>query len=215
MNTKMHATSEALDSGYGNPWQRRLVEEAADRKSRNWVIGTALVAALLAALAILFLGCSNGGDSPTSPSMGMLAVEMKDAPIQEVAEIDVYVVGLTVKPVDGPVETIASDIGLIDLLELQTRTELLATVNLEPGRYEYIRVDLDQDRSYVVELATGAQLPLQIASEEIKVQGGFEVFATDTTRLTLDFDAAQSLRLKGNGNWLLVPVIVQEEVAVE
>lgn len=172
------------------------------------------IAVLVAAVGSFLLGCG-GSDSPTGVASGTLAVEMKDAPTDELAELNVYIVGLTVKPVDGPVERIAAEVGLVDLLELQSTTELLATVPLEPGPYTFIQVDLDQERSNVVELASGAELPLQIASQEIKVLGGFEVFGGDTTRLTLDFDAAQSLRKRGDGSWLLVPVIVQERVEVE
>lgn len=202
----------AIDSGYGSSWQREHAGRAGARRPRLKMVWLTVLVTLL---VFFLLACSGGGDTATNPSSGMLAVEMKDAPTEELAELNVYVVGLTVKPVDGPVERIADEIGPIDLLELQTRTELLALVALEPGQYDFVQVDLDQDRSNVVELATGNVLPLQIASEEIKVQGGFEVFAADTTRLTLDFDAEQSLRKRGNGSWLLVPVIIQEAVIVE
>lgn len=208
------ATPEALDSGYGNPWHRKLAGEIAARRPSVRILWLTL---LLGLVGFFLLACGNGGDTSTNPSAGngMLAVEMKDQPTEELSELNVYIVGLTVKPVGEPVVRIANEVGPVDLLELRTRTELLVMTELEPAQYEYIRVDLDQDRSYVVELATGAQLPLQIASEEIKVQGGFEVFAADTTHLTLDFDAEQSLRKRGNGSWLLVPVIIQEEVVVE
>ncbi|MDX1642725.1 MAG: DUF4382 domain-containing protein [Thermoanaerobaculia bacterium] len=173
------------------------------------------IAILAVALAPFLMACG-GSDSPSGPATGTLAVEMKDAPIDEVSEINVYIVGLTVKPVDGPVDVIASEIGLVDLLELQTTTELLAVVNLEPGAYTFIQVDLDQDRSNVVEIDSGLEQPLQIPSEEIKVVGGgFEVFPGDTTRLTLDFDANRSLLKLGNGDWLLEPLILLENVVIE
>lgn len=173
------------------------------------------IAILAVALAPFLMACG-GSDSPSGPATGTLAVEMKDAPIDEVSEINVYIVGLTVKPVDGPVDVIASEIGLVDLLELQTTTELLAVVNLEPGAYTFIQVDLDQDRSNVVEIDSGLEQPLQIPSEEIKVVGGgFEVFPGDTTRLTLDFDANRSLLELGNGDWLLEPLILLENVVIE
>ena len=146
--------------------------------------------------------------------MGMLAVDLKDAPIDEVAELNVYIVGLTVKPAEGPVVRIAEDVGLVDLLQLQSTTQLLVLTPIEPGPYTFIRVDLDQEQSSVVEVG-GAVRPLQIASQEIKVNGGFEVLPADQTRLTLDFDAAQSLQKKGNGDWLLVPVIIQEKVETD
>jgi hypothetical protein len=169
------------------------------------------VATLLCLL--ITIGCS--GDGPTSPSTGTLAVRLTDAPTDLLAQINVYIVGLTVKRSDAPNEQIASDIGLVDLLSLRDTSQLLATVGVEPGFYNHIFVDLDQDQSNVVELASGLEQPLQIASEQIKVLGGFEVRERGTTTVLLDFDAEASIRQQGNGGWLLVPVIVQANVQID
>ena len=67
----------------------------------------------------------------------------------------------------------------------------------------------------MVELATGQEKPLKIASQEIKVNGGFTIQEKRETTVTLDFDALESLRQQGNGDWLLVPIIVQEKVVQE
>ena len=159
----------------------------------------------------LLAGCSS--DSPTAGENSFLAVQLTDAPTDEVSEIQVYIAGLTVKHDQMPVERIAADIGLVDLLTLTGgATELLATVPAEPGTYQFIQVELDETQSFVIETATGDQKPLQIASDEIKVVGGFEVFEDMTTTLTLDFDAEQSLVQLGNGDWLMKPVIVLDGV---
>jgi len=183
--------------------------EAQARQSSFWIRAAVLI--LVAAMSLA--GC--GSDSPTSPASGMLAVELTDAPTDELSQLNVYITGLTVKPADGPVERIADDIGLVDLLTLQNTTELIALTTLAPGEYTFIQLDLDQDQSSVVELATGEQKPLQIASEEIKVVGGFQVIEAATTRVTLDFDAERSLRKLGNGLWLLVPIVIQTKVVQE
>jgi len=163
----------------------------------------------LAALAALLLaaGCN---DSTTRPSMqGNLEVRLTDAPIDGVAQINVYITGVTVKPAAGPVERIVGDVGLVDLLSLRGSSQLLARAGVAPGEYEFVQIDLDQDRSNLVLDAGRQVLPLRIASQEVKVLGGFTVTAQAATVLTLDFDAAASLRREGNGNYLLVPVIVQ------
>lgn len=183
--------------------------EAQARQSSFWIRAAVLI--LVAAMSLA--GC--GSDSPTSPASGMLAVELTDAPTDELSQLNVYITGLTVKPADGPVERIADDIGLVDLLTLQNTTELIALTTLAPGEYTFIQLDLDQDQSSVVELATGEQKPLQIASEEIKVVGGFQVIEAATTRVTLDFDAERSLRKLGNGLWLLVPIVIQTKAVQE
>ncbi len=75
-------------------------------------------------------------------------------------------------------------------------------------------MDLDETQSTVVEAASGEMKNLKIPSQEIKVLGGFEVLEGGTTTLTLDFDAAQSLKKRGNGEWLLQPVILQIGIEV-
>ena len=162
---------------------------------------------------LLLAACSS--DGPTSPSTGTLVVQLTDGPTDLLAEINVYITGLTVKRSDAPTERIADDVGLIDLLSLQDVTQLLATVGVQPGFYNHINVELDEERSNVVELVTGMEMPLQIASEKIKVLGGFEVLKGATTTILLDFDAEASIRQRGNDEWLLVPVIVQANVETE
>lgn len=172
---------------------------------------------LAVALAVLLWGtliaCSSG-DGPTAPNgTGIVAIRLTDAPTDGLDELDVYITGLSVKPADdSPVVVIESDVGLVDLLALQNTSELLATAGVEPGAYNHIFVDLDEDQSYVIESGTGLQKPLHIASEKIKVLGGFEVDENLQTTVLLDFDAQQSLRQTGQGDWLLVPVIVQAQV---
>ncbi len=58
-------------------------------------------------------------------------------------------------------------------------------------------------------------VPMSNASEKISVVGGFEVVEGSMTTVTLDFDAAESVRQQGNGDWLIVPVIVQANVVQE
>ena len=172
----------------------------------NWL----RLCTLLALVALPWIAC--GGDGPTSPGDGTLEVYLTDAPILGLEQINVFVEGLTVKPENGPLRRIATEVGLVDLLKLQNVTRLLVAAGLEPGRYIHVRVDLDQERSNVVVEGSREELPLQIASEEIKVLGGFELARGRTTRLTLDFDALQSMRQQANGDWLIVPVIVQTGV---
>ena len=69
-------------------------------------------------------------------------------------------------------------------------------------------INLNESESYLI--FDGEQLPLQVPSEEIKIVGGFEVDANSVTTVLLDWDAAESLVLRGNGEWLLTPVITME-----
>lgn len=160
-----------------------------------------------AALAVLLLAVACNDSTTRPPADGTLEVRLTDAPIDGVAELDVYVTGVTVKPAGGAVERIANDVGVIDLLTLQGTSQLLARAGVAPGQYEFVEIDLDQERSSVVLTAGHLALPLRIASEQVQVLGGFTVAPASQTVLTLDFDAAASLRLVGNNDYLLVPVI--------
>ncbi len=168
----------------------------------------ALAVILLAFLASLAAAC---GGTPLSPSgQGLLHIQLTDAPTDEVSEVNVFIVGLTMKHSERPVEQIDSTPVLVNLLDLEDTSVLLVTLSVEAGTYEFIQMDLDESQSYVVE--SGEQKPLQIPSTEIKVLGGFEVPEGEATTLLLDFDVNQSLVQEGNGQWLLQPVIVMQEV---
>ena len=172
--------------------------------------GGAKFFALAAALGLLFVACNGSNSSPTSASgTGHLTIKMTDAPTDEVSEINVYVTGLTIKKSDAPVQRIATDLGIVDLLTLQGTTKQLVDLGVPAGDYEFVQVELDQSRSNVVVKATGDIEPLKIASEQIKVLGGFTVPEGGDLAVTLDFKADESLNQLGNGDWLLTPVITQ------
>ena len=155
----------------------------------------------------------DGGSSSVTTSsdpLGTLTIYLTDAPTDEVSSVNVYITGLTVKRSGASVERFSNDVGLIDLLTLRNSSLLMAEKNVRAGDYEFIRVELDQSRSNVIDKSTGETLPLKIPSEEIKVHGGFVVPTGGFTNIVLDFDADKSLVKLGNGNWLLKPVIVKK-----
>lgn len=173
-----------------------------------------IFAAVLTLSPMALVSCSDS-DSPSAPSGAMLRVEMTDAPTDELAAVNVYISGLKVKPTTGPVERIANDIGPLDLLTLQETRELLVAAEVEPGDYEFIMVELDEAGSSVVDAATNEELPLKVPSEKIRVLGGFTVAPDATTTVLLDFDADQSLKRRGNGEWLLEPVILLANASLD
>jgi len=165
--------------------------------------------AALAAAAVLAVSCSGSG-SPTSPSgSSNLRLLLTDDPIDDVTEVNIYFTSVTVKPVGGPVEhnlPLVLDPNPVNLLDLADDTTGFASGFVPAGDYEFIHVNIDPVLSNIVE--NGVEKPLQVPSKEIKIVGGFNVDASQLTTLTLDFDAAASLVLLGNGQWLLKPVVV-------
>jgi hypothetical protein len=179
-------------------------------RPRNGILSLVLTAVLVGA------GCNGGSnDSPTMASgTGRLAVQMTDASTDLVSSVNVYVTGVTVKSRTGAVTRIANDVGLVDVLQLKGTTRMLVDAGVPAGDYEFVQIEIDQARSNVVLKATGATAPLLVASQEIKVLGGFTVEEGGSTTVTLDFKADQSLKVNALGDWMLTPVILQLSVQV-
>ncbi len=175
--------------------------------------------------AVWLAGCG-GSSSPTAPNAdtpasGQLTIMMVDAPTDEICELWVYIEDLRVKPDGQPSMVLDNqDIGLVELLALRDGPPVtLGEFGVEAGRYQFIEMLLDQDRSFVVESSSedagnlvcpGEQVPLQIPSEKFKINGGpFDV--GPNTTVTIDFDAEKSLKRRGSPTnprgWQLKPEV--------
>jgi hypothetical protein len=163
-------------------------------------------AAAIVTAVMLMTAC---GDSPTSPSGtgSNLRLMLTDAPAG-VDQVNVYFTSVDAKPVGKPLEHL--DLQLtsnpIDLLTLDDRVVGFAAGEVDPGEYEFLHINIDQDRSYLVE--NGARKTLRVPSQEIKVVSGFSIDNDHITTLTLDFDADASLNKLGNGDWIMRPVVI-------
>jgi len=166
---------------------------------------TRLIGAL-AASGLLFAAC---GDNPASPSGtgSNLRLMLTDAPAG-VDQVNIYFTSVDAKPVGGPLEHLALNLSSnpIDLLTLDDKVVGFAAGEVDAGQYEFVHINIDQDRSYLIE--NGVRKTLRVPSQEIKVVGGFEIDDDDVTTLTLDFDADASLNKLGNGDWMLRPVVL-------
>jgi hypothetical protein len=166
----------------------------------------------LSLLLLPALGCSSS--SPTAATGGTLRITMKDAPTDELSAVNVYISGLTVKASGMPVETVPVTItpNPVDLMSIVNDPVQLAVANVDPGDYEFIQIELDPSQSSVTPIG-GGNLPVVMPSTEIKVLGTFTVDANHETTVTLDFNADQSLVHRGDGTWLLQPVIAIDHVS--
>ncbi len=93
----------------------------------------------------------------------------------------------------------------IDLIELEEQTVLLSTNELEAGTYTQLRVFLAGEASITIE---GEEIieDLIIPSEAqtgIKLNHPFEIIEGQTTELTLDFDAQESIFINGNEEYMM------------
>ena|SRR5688572_1711950 len=162
-------------------------------------------AVLAAAIGLLAAACS---DNPASPSgNGNLRLMLTDAPAG-VDQVNIYFTTVDAKPVGRSTERLTLELATnpVDLLTLDDKVVGFAGGVVSPGDYEFIHINIDQDRSYLVE--NGVRKTLRVPSQEIKIVGGFAIEDDHTTTLTLDFDADKSLNKLGNGDWMLQPVVI-------
>ncbi len=159
-------------------------------------------------------------------STGAVKVLITDAPAKkEITSIMVHVSGVKVhravsqeEPDEGITATVQPtqyedgewlDIGItganpFDLLQLRGVEELLAVNQLEAGRYTQVRLDIER-----VEVAIdgGELTEAKLPSNQLKITRPFDVLAGETTVLTIDIDAQQSLNITDSDRITVKPVV--------
>jgi hypothetical protein len=186
----------------------------------------------------LLVACGGGGSDGAAPGnqvngTGTLRVALTDAPRCKVGNEDLDAVFVTVEqvrvhqsPDDDPTTGRWYDIDVrpakkINLLDLTNgRLEELGTVPLPAGTYSQVRLVLGPNRgastpaNSVVEADNPmVELPLQTpsaAQSGLKIIRPFSVAANTTVDLVIDFDACRSIVLRGNGSYLLKPVLTAD-----
>jgi hypothetical protein len=97
----------------------------------------------------------------------------------------------------------------VDLLNLKQVSKLLASLELDPNKYTQLRIFLKEKASLIIE-GEEDSIPLEIPSSAqtgIKLIHPFEIVAGNITKLTIEFDANESVVKLGNGEYLMKPVI--------
>ncbi len=172
----------------------------------------------------LLSGCG-GGSGSNRDAMGTLSVALTDASVDMVDQVRLYVTGVTVKPQGGPpvfyeseltdcaaVAGETDDCNPVDLLSLQDGNLLtvFADQEMAAGRYQWLRLDVNETMSYIVEETGGIDnIEVRIPSEQgLQLSGGFVILAGQSTDLVMDWDARKGLANPlGQDGYLLKPSI--------
>lgn len=197
--------------------------------------------ALFLVVAVIFLsGCAgnlitpgteNGSTSPTQADgvgaeKGTLKIYLTDAP-GDYLEVNIKISKIEAHiAVDGEEGEEESWVKLkeweegllVDLIELEDVSILLASLELEANKYTQLRLFLmggEEDAWIVLEGEEGSEGPKSTETLEIpsvyltgiKLNRPFEIVAGMITKLTIDFDAKKSVVKTGNGKYKLKPVI--------
>lgn len=189
-----------------------------------------LIACAIASIGVLS-GCgggSSGGGTTTPPpaaqQMGLLTVGLTDAPACGFDQVNVTVSKVRVHQSSTASDTDAgwTDIALatprkINLLNLTNGVlDRLGQTPLGVGRYTQVRLVLAENSTLspmansVVVTGSSTERAIDTPSATqsgIKINHTFDVAADSTVDLALDFDACKSIVTRGNGSYLLKPVV--------
>ncbi|HKJ34330.1 MAG TPA: DUF4382 domain-containing protein [Balneolales bacterium] len=143
---------------------------------------------------------------------GTMKVHMTDSPISNVSALTVNITKIEVHQ-NGADSTsgwkvISDSSETVNILNLTNgKTRLIGDQNLSAGTYSQIRLILGANSTVTI---GGKQFPITIPSGTqtgIKINANITVKAGETFNLLLDFNAAQSIHMTGNGRYMLKPVI--------
>lgn len=159
-------------------------------------------------VASLLAGCKK--DETQTEQTGQLSVQMTDAP-GDYAKVNVDIQSVLVHYAssDTWVELKCKS-GIYNLLDFQNEVAVLITdtATLHTGRINQIRLVLGSNNSIVLNDSTRFELTIPSGEQSgIKINVDADVLANLHTQLLIDFDAALSVQVTGNGKYMMQPVI--------
>ncbi len=170
---------------------------------------------LFSAVGVLLIGLATATTSctRTDGGTGRIHVKMMDAPSPydyDAIYLDVTGVEVKVNP-DGGTEkwiSLSTGAGVYDVLTLVNGTDvLLANEEIPSGRIQEIRLILGDGNTIVVNGISHELIVPGSSTSGLKIKVDEEIGNGSDLTLMLDFDAAHSINVQGNGDYHLKPVI--------
>ncbi len=159
---------------------------------------------------VLISACGGGGGGSSSGSLSMALTDAKPALPAGIAHVVVTIDEVSVHQSGGQwiSLTLAQTPFTVDLIQFTDgrTTQLVPQATLTPGKYTQVRLGV-QSASIITD--TGEQIPVEIASGDLKTDKNFDFDVTGggAVALTVDFDLSQSLVATGSGKYKLKPVL--------
>ncbi len=190
-----------------------------------------LILAAVLLLPFMLISCGGSGDSGTPAATGTLELGLTDAAIGDFQAVYVTVAEVQVKKQDAGEgeagwETVMAPEKTYDLLELMNGVvATLGVGELQAGPYDQMRLILgdapeeggtnilDQTHPYANYFIDDDESSIELKVPSgyqtgVKIVGGFIIYSSQATDLTLDFDVSRSIVQAGkSGKWLLKPTI--------
>jgi hypothetical protein len=167
----------------------------------------------------IIFGCTSSG------STGNLSILLTDWPIldKEVTAVNIFITKVEVRQVsEGNDEagwiTFPDINEEFNLLDLQNGiTVSLGNIEIPAGTYTELRLHVSEENNTIEFDGHAGQHPLKIpsgTSSGVKIKHTFTIIEDESTIITLDFDAQQSVKAVGDGSdaeYQLHPVIMVKE----
>lgn len=156
---------------------------------------------------LLIAGCSGSSTSPSG--QGSVRIMLVDSPA-DLGEVNIVVTKVDVHATGADSMsgwmTVNSDTATYDLLKLTNGVNSIIGSHMLPsGKYTQIRLTIGAGSNVVVD---GISYSLNVPSATgLKLNHNFTIEDNQLYLLTLDFDAAKSVRLMNDGTYRLQPVI--------
>jgi len=99
--------------------------------------------------------------------------------------------------------TVVKEEKTFDLIKIKDVKELLGNSELKAGKYTQVRLNVNK----ALVTIDGAEHVLTIPSKTVKLVKPFNIVENQTTTLTLDFDAKESIKSTGKDKYIMNPTI--------
>lgn len=168
-----------------------------------------MMSKILVTLCLLLVLAASGCISPDLGT-GKLVLQVTDKPGIDIEKAEVTISNIEVHMASSGDNSsagwkmVVEQPQTFDLIAIKDVKEVLGEQNLEAGRYTQIRLNVD---SAIVTI-NGTVHNLTISSKTVKLVHSFEISGGETTTLTLDFDAGDSIHEAGMDKYIMRPTIM-------
>ena len=164
---------------------------------------------LIAVFVVGMIGLSGCVQSQT----GTLVMQMTDEPnlniekaLVTISNVEVHLAGAN-EDANATNETgwftVVKEEKTFDLIKIKDVKELIGTSDLKAGKYTQVRLNVDRALVSI----NGTEYDLTIPSKTVKLIKPFNIVENQTTTLTLDFDANESIKSTGKDKYVMNPTI--------
>ncbi len=229
---RLHQTIKEIEFKHNKPKETLLQWFLGQPKLWIPVTVTILLLFLSFGLAKEFLGTTNDGpattviasgtsaENPVSPPIvadtGVLEIRVTDAPAYDISAVHVTISNIEVHRIDQSNaknnqeiaegtgwETAIEESRTFELLELRGINAVLDSIEFEAGRYDQIRMNIEEVMVTVDDKTISARL----SGDQLEVMGSFDIEDSTRTVVTMDFDAAESVLITSEGKVIFEPVV--------